>query len=120
MNQQGKIWGRTAKLFSRNNVEVHRIEAVPGGYCSQHRHAQKWNLFFVESGTLEITIWQAEGRMDVTRLNAGECCSVPPGLYHRFEAVTDVVALEVYWTELSGNDIDRSDTGGIRQHPANT
>jgi len=113
MNVQGKTWGRTAELFSRNNVELHRIEVLRGGYCSKHKHARKFNLFHVESGALEITVWQPDGTADRTKIVAGQSCTVPPGAYHRFEAVTDAVALEVYWMELDPGDIVRADPGGL-------
>ena len=35
-------------------------------------------------------------------------------------AVTDVVALEVYWAELDGGDIVRRDSGGVRRHEHDT
>ena len=38
MEKQGKVWGGTQLLFSKNNVEIHRIETVSGGYCSKHKH----------------------------------------------------------------------------------
>ena len=37
-NIQGKVWGSTGPLFFKNNVEIHRIEVVKGGFCSKHKH----------------------------------------------------------------------------------
>ena len=37
---------------------------------------------------------------------------VPPGEYHRFTALTDCVAYEIYWVDLSATDIVREDVGG--------
>ena len=36
---------------------------------------------------------------------------VPPGEYHRFEAVEDVVAYEIYWAQLEDHDIERVEEG---------
>jgi mannose-6-phosphate isomerase-like protein (cupin superfamily) len=112
---RGKIWGNTSCIFNKNNVEIHRIEVNKGGYCSRHLHEHKYNLFFVESGQLEITIFRTDaGRniQDVTTLKSGDATYVEPGLYHKFLAIEDTVALEVYWVEIS-EDIKRTEVGGI-------
>jgi len=111
--KQTKIWGTTNDLFFKNNVEVHRIEIVKGGFCSKHRHEYKFNMFFVESGELEIGIWTNEGMIDKTILKAGEQSAVPPNVYHKFTANEDTIAYEIYWTELSPSDIIRETVGGI-------
>ena len=114
--QQGKVWGTTQELFACDNVEVHRIEVRAGGYCSSHYHAHKHNLFYVESGTLDITVTQHDGTADKTRLSEGEMCEVPPMLVHQFEAIRETVALEIYYVEPLeiSEDIVRRSAGGIR------
>ena len=113
MTTYGKVWGKTAPVFAGNNVAVHRIEARSGMQCSKHVHRHKCNLFFVERGCLRVTVWKnAYALADVTQLQAGESTIVPPGEYHRFRAISDVVAYEVYWTELDPQDIERDDVGG--------
>lgn len=108
----GKVWGKTEAIFARNNVEIHRIEVEKGGYCSKHRHDHKWNMFFVESGELEVVVWKGDDSHDSTLLLSGDNTAVPPGESHQFRAVTDVIAYEVYWTELNTNDIVRETIGG--------
>ena len=108
----GKIWGKTEALFSRNNVEIHRIEIEKGGYCSKHKHEHKWNMFYVESGELEVIVWKDGGAHDSTVLISGDNNAVPPGEFHQFRAITDVIAYEVYWTELGADDIVRETIGG--------
>lgn len=113
---KGKIWGSTSCLFMKNNVEIHRISAKKGGYCSQHRHKNKWNAFFVESGCLEIIIYREDAGQaieDRTILKAGDSTYVEPGVFHTFRAKEDTVAFEVYWVELEEQDIDRRDVGGV-------
>ena len=47
MLRQGKSWGYTTDIFASQNVEVHVIEVVKGGYCSIHDHPKgKINIFF--------------------------------------------------------------------------
>ena len=38
--------------------------------------------------------------------------TVGPTEKHRFEAVEDVLGIEVYSVKLTGNDIERDDVGG--------
>ncbi len=112
----GKVWGTTQPIFHANNVEVHRIAIVPGGFCSKHKHLNKWNLFFVESGELVIETWREKsGLCDTTHVGPGETYAVQPGEFHRFRALTDVVAYEIYWVELDPNDITRETTGGVKE-----
>lgn len=114
MEVQGKFWGKTSPLFNKNNVEINRIEAHKGGFSSEHRHKAKFNMFFVESGKLEILTWKDTAKPDSTILSAGDTCTVPPGLYHKFVVVEDCIAYEVYWTELDTNDIERRTSGGAQ------
>tara|TARA_Y100000034_G_scaffold21261_1_gene24479 strand:+ start:399 stop:746 length:348 start_codon:yes stop_codon:yes gene_type:complete len=112
-NLQGKVWGNTAEIFSRNNVEVHRIEVVPGGFCSKHRHNSKFNAFFVESGELEISVWKGDyDLVDKTVLKDGGYTVVDPGEYHQFRTSVETVAYEIYWVTLI-KDIERESVGGI-------
>lgn len=114
--KSGKVWGSTQSLFHANNVEVHRISIVPGGYCSKHKHLNKWNLFYVESGKLQVEIWREKsGLRDETEISTGEMFAVPPGEFHRFRALTDVIAYEIYWVELDPNDIIRETVGGVEK-----
>lgn len=108
----GKVWGTTAAIFQTGAFEMHRVEIHEGGKCSEHRHRHKYNGFYVESGTLEIVIWRESGTVDVVELEQGESTIVPPGEYHRFRALSDVIAFEFYWAAaLDPEDIDRRTIG---------
>ena len=110
---QGKIWGNTQNIFNKNNVEIHRIEIDKGGYCSKHKHIHKYNAFFVENGSLEISIWKKDYELcDKTTISDTQMTVVSPGEEHMFRALEDTVAYEIYWVELT-NDIVRSNHGGI-------
>lgn len=109
---QGKAWGQTRVVEQRNGVAVHYIEVECYGYCSWHRHSSKYNRFVCLNGRLKIEREKNDyGLTDVVVLEAGESTTVPPGEYHRFIALTDCEALEVYWTELT-EDIERRSCGG--------
>lgn len=107
----GKTWGVTADVYSNESIDVQHLEIDAGGYCSIHKHNHKYNLFYVIKGLLEIRVKKSYGLTDVTLLRDGQRMIVPPGQLHQFIARTDVVGLEVYWTELS-EDISRKSCGG--------
>jgi mannose-6-phosphate isomerase-like protein (cupin superfamily) len=112
-NIQGKVWGETECLFFKNNVEIHRIEANKDHHCSKHKHEHKFNAFFIEKGKLKITTWKNDyDLVDETIITDKQMSIVKPGEYHRFEALEDTVAYEIYWTEMSQSDIVREDHGG--------
>lgn len=114
MIKQSKIWGTTEKIASNGNFEVHRIEILQGGYCSEHKHIAKHNMFYVESGELEITQYNDNGINDVTVISDGEQTAVAPGVWHKFRAICDTIAYEIYWSEPIGEDIVRRSVGGVK------
>lgn len=113
--KENKVWGETALLWSGNNVEVHKIVVQDSGYCSKHKHDYKFNMFHVESGCLQIETWRENGLVDRTIIADGESTTVSPGLFHRFTALEQTTALEVYWVELKSPDIVREDHGGVAE-----
>ena len=118
MNNQGKVWGATSLVFAKNNVSLHRIEVMPGGYCSKHKHAHKFNMFFVEQGSLAILIWKNDyDLVDTTNLQSGQHTIIKPGEYHCFKnnSTIKAVVYEIYWTELDEGDILRESVGGMKK-----
>ena len=112
----GKVWGTTEQVEANGALEFHRIEMNTGGVCSKHMHEYKWNGFFVESGKLKIKVWQKDyDLVDETIIGPGEYTKVKPGLYHQFECLESGVAFELYWAELSHNDIKRDSVGYIEE-----
>ena len=114
-NKQGKVWGFTEQIFGKNNVSIHRIIISPGGYCSVHKHEHKWNMFYIESGCINVKTWKNDyDLVDETFLNAGESIMIKPGEFHQFlnSDIEFAVVYEIYWTELDEDDIERKDVGG--------
>jgi mannose-6-phosphate isomerase-like protein (cupin superfamily) len=111
-----KIWGVTSCIFESPYAEMHYIEANKGGYCSRHHHITKYNTFYVINGKLQITIYNGEN-IETTILNAGESMDVPAMIDHRFEALENTRAIEIYWVDkLESEDIIRKDSGGRRNN----
>jgi len=118
MNKQGKVWGHTSLILSKNNTSIHRIAVNPGGYCSVHKHDHKHNMFFIESGELTVRVWKNDyDLVDVTTLEAGDSVSIAPGEYHQFENTSgfEAIVYEIYWTELDEGDISRKSVGGLNE-----
>lgn len=113
MSKQGKIWGETSEIFNNGIVSVNHLKIRKGGFCSEHRHLRKSNLFFIISGNLRLDIWR-NGAKDSTVIWAGETSRIEEGVYHLFEALTDVECLEIYESTLSPDDIERRTTGGLK------
>lgn len=113
--RKGKNWGYTTKIFESQNVEVHVIEIVKGGYCSKHKH-KKINMFHLISGKLKIKVWMDEKLIDETIITKGETSAVYANFKHIFEALEDTVCLEIYHIFLEPGDIDREkgSIGGIK------
>jgi mannose-6-phosphate isomerase-like protein (cupin superfamily) len=114
--KESKIWGDTTSVWSNGNAEVHRISVKHGGFCSKHKHEHKYNLFYVESGKLLIEIWRNERIVDKTTLHSGESTIVPPCVFHKFTALENSIAIEVYWVALDKKDIIRESSGGISEN----
>jgi len=116
MIRKSKIWGETQFLFSKNNVEIHRIEIKRGGYCSKHFHNFKFNMFFVETGVLDVKVKENDSNIiNSTILYGGDITTVEPRKLHMFLAKEDTIAYEIYWVELNGEDIVRESVGGMHK-----
>jgi len=116
INKAGKIWGTTQEFFNKNNVSIHRIEVKDGGFCSLHLHKHKNNIFLVEQGSLKVEIYRKDAGSDIideTILGPGDIMNVEPGLLHKFEALEDTIAFEIYYVELT-DDIERRNVGGVK------
>lgn len=108
----GKVWGTTQQIWANGSFEMHRLEIKAGAECSEHKHNQKYNLFFVESGVLKIRTWKnAYDLIDETILNAGETFVQEPGEFHQFVCLADCICFEVYWAKFDSNDIERRTVG---------
>jgi mannose-6-phosphate isomerase-like protein (cupin superfamily) len=114
--KQAKIWGVTQDIWKSNNVEIHRIDIKQNGFCSKHLHEFKFNMFFIESGTLQIDVWDDatdKNKFISTIISDGESSIVEPKMFHKFTAIEPTIAYEIYWTSLIGEDIIRESLGGF-------
>lgn len=119
MGKQGKVWGETEEIFRSDTISINLLRIKKGGFCSEHYHHAKVNLFQILSGSLDVyqfPIGASEGeKPDRTRLRAGEATSIPTGVWHYFQAVEETVCLEIYSVRLVGEDIVRRSQGGVEK-----
>ena len=116
VRQEEKLWGRNHIIHLDNSFQICHIFINKGGYCSNHFHSHKWNQFYIISGKLVVNTYERDGSIkNMTVLGPTECIKIPPNMNHRFEALEDTQAMEIYWSELSEHDIVRTDIGGMRE-----
>ena len=111
--KSGKIWGETNLVFSNNNVQINQIHVKKGGRCSKHMHNHKNNIFFIQSGELLIEQWTKEGFVDSTILKTEDKMEISSQVFHRFTALADTMALEIYYQDIENDDIIREDIGSM-------
>ncbi|OGD22327.1 MAG: hypothetical protein A2Y70_03040 [Candidatus Aminicenantes bacterium RBG_13_64_14] len=112
MTKEGKVWGETTDVIETPFFSIHYLSVEAGGFCSEHRHEAKKNIFFVLAGRLRIRIWREGGLVDEIDLLAGQDTEIPPGVYHQFRAIEPTLAIEIYEVELRPGDIERRTRGG--------
>lgn len=113
-----KLWGENHPISLTESFELHHATIREGGFSSRHKHERKFNLFYVVTGALHLYIYDADSDKprESILLTSRERYTVPPGVFHRFEAMTNVELLESYWVSegtVDPNDIVRTDEGGI-------
>lgn len=114
MRSENKVWGCTIELFRNNTMSVHHLEIKKGGYCSEHKHGQKVNKFYIVEGRLEIIMWKnGEEIINIISSNAITYIHIPIGTWHKFHALTDVKCIEIYDYTYDGMDIERRAEGGL-------
>jgi quercetin dioxygenase-like cupin family protein len=106
MNKFGKIWGFTSNIFINDAFSIDRIEINAEQSCSKHYHQYKYNMFFVEKGSILVHRW--ENNIQITsRLDAYESITIEPNIYHQFYALSDTIVYEIYYNKINANDIVR-------------
>jgi len=114
MKKEGKIWGENILIFINDTIQINQIYIKAGGQCSKHKHNNKNNIFYVQKGLMKIEIWQQGGLIDETILSDGQQTIIDCGKYHRFTALSETMALEIYTIKnIEENDIDRETIGSI-------
>ena len=68
----------------------------------------KYNMFYIESGKLEIIVWQKNPDIiEKTILTTNEIHLIKPQIYHQFKALENSIVYEIYYVKLEDEDIHR-------------
>ena len=104
-----KDWGNDRILYHNQNIQINEIQINYHGESSKHYHNDKNNIFYVISGKLLIKIWNNDIVTEYV-LSSKDTIEIPSKTYHKFHALEDTVALEIYYLNkaLDINDIVRN------------
>jgi mannose-6-phosphate isomerase-like protein (cupin superfamily) len=116
-----KPWGSTVPLLESSAHRYERIIVNQGGFSSVHYHAEQYNWFQMQTGSIGV-YWFGETPYDSAPperhyqiLRAGEHLIIPPGIWHQFVVLESGVGHEFYWTGGSlcrAEDIIRATENG--------
>ncbi len=122
---EDKVWGRVAHLFYSDHGGLSVLYVNAGYRCSIHYHDDRFNSFFVASGSLLIeNFGNNVDRLSLGVQNPirhllfeGEYLVIPPGDVHQFRTPEKATIVEYYWTinrrPVRLNDINRLVEGGV-------
>ena len=115
IRQEEKLWGMNYIMHIDNVFQACHITIKKGGFCSNHRHTHKWNQFYIISGKLAVELFKDGDKTPYSILYLGpnDSIKVMPGVNHKFHAMEDTEAIEIYSVNVSEEDILREDTGGM-------
>ena len=110
MKRESKVWGQRW-LIRQDSTHATSYLMLDRGYeCSWHKHQQKYNLFVVLSGCVDIITGQFDGPSVVT-LTSGECFTTKPGEMHKFRVIESGAMIEEMYVEYNEDDIQRETEG---------
>jgi len=95
-----KPWGSEELLEKNDKYVVKRLEMKMGHRCSLQLHEKKCETIYVLSGQLKITYGDKIDQLEEKIYEANESITIPTGMIHRMEGVTDSVYLEASTPEL--------------------
>jgi mannose-6-phosphate isomerase-like protein (cupin superfamily) len=95
-----KPWGKEEVIEINERYMMKKLTMWAGHRCSIQYHNLKKETIYVLSGDLMIYTGTSQGNLSGRIFKSGESLTIPPGLIHRMEAVTDSVYLEASTPEL--------------------
>jgi len=110
MKREIKIWGERWLLRQDSTSATSYLMIRDGYRCSWHRHAQKYNLFVMLEGILEIEVEELAERRVIT-LCKGDSFTIQPGQWHEFRGKEDARCIEIMYVEYAESDIERKIIG---------
>jgi len=106
MERESKIWGERWMVRKDSTHAVSALFIKKGYRCSWHKHEQKYNLFVVLEGKIEIITHNGGGTVE-----AGQTFTTKPGEWHEFRGIEDSVVIEEMYVQYDESDIIREKVG---------
>ncbi len=95
-----KPWG-SEELLEKNEIYVvKRLVMKKGCRCSLQYHVKKTETIYIVSGQLRIFLGDADDKLESRVYKENEFITIPSGMIHRMEGVTDCCYLEASTPEL--------------------
>ena len=127
--KEGKDWGEKIEIFDNGIISIDLLIDKKGGYCSEHYHLGRTNVFYILEGELEVTIFREKdwpGVIDFEDkiiLKPGESTRILPKSYdpekpeliHKFKAISNIKCIEICEARLYKKDIIRRISGGVEK-----
>ena len=108
MERTHGTWGSKLNMFRNDLCEVSILSLIPQQRCSWHKHASKFNLFYVLEG--ELFVKTDKG---ISRLGEGEFFTTRPSEMHEFQTATEQAKIiEIMYVQYDPEDIYRDELGG--------
>jgi mannose-6-phosphate isomerase-like protein (cupin superfamily) len=108
MERTHKSWGEKWNLFQNDLCEVSILVLQPNQRCSWHKHAAKYNQFFVIEGTIFV-----KTETGVAEVRENQIFTTRPDEYHEFQTHDDpAVIQEIMYVQYDPEDIQRETIGG--------
>lgn len=95
-----KPWGSEEVLEKNQNYMMKRLVMHAGNRCSLQYHEKKIETIYVLDGELRILMGEEKDSLTEKIYTQGESITIPAGIIHRMEAVTDSIYLEASTPEL--------------------
>jgi len=84
---------RNFPIVENGNAAIFLLKLKPGGLREPHWHPNCWELDYVVSGTVQMTIVSPTGPVDTFVLEPGDVAFVPQGYAHSIVNIGDVEAV---------------------------
>lgn len=95
-----KPWGKEEVIEINDRYMVKKLTMFKNHRCSLQYHDFKKETIYVLEGQLKIISGLTQSDLTEEILSAGQSMTIPPGMIHRMEGVTDSVYLESSTPEM--------------------
>lgn len=95
-----KPWGKEEVIEINDKFMVKRLTMWKNHRCSLQYHNKKKETIYVLDGKLRIISGQDQYNLNEKIYTTGQSLTIPPGIVHRMEGVSDCVYLESSTPEM--------------------